>query len=107
MRAAKIAMLSVLAAGIVGMSTSLHDAINRSRQKRTMMAMKAWADAFESHRKLPPARDAWGRALQIAGVHDSYSIRSLGRDGLRDARPIRGEADDFDCDIVYSNGSFV
>jgi type II secretion system protein G len=65
-----------------------------------------------------PQRDGWGRDYQfgldkVAGVTNAaqaYGIRSVGKDGKLDgtATYAVGTATTvFDCDIIYSNGSFI
>jgi type II secretory pathway pseudopilin PulG len=60
-----------------------------------------------------PRIDGWQRPLQfaiepeLAGSEGGYAIRSAGRDGLFDGTYANGVTGDFDCDIVWANGSFV
>lgn len=61
-----------------------------------------------------PRMDGWGRPLEFAmdqpfGGQDAkvYGIRSLGRDGVADPSYDTTPTDEFDCDIVFSNGVFV
>jgi len=56
-----------------------------------------------------PQNDGWGNALQFAIESNPprYSIRSAGRDGTIDESTAPGATNNFDCDIVYANGSFV
>lgn len=58
-----------------------------------------------------PRLDGWGRELQFASAPDRetriYAVRSAGRDGAWEAEYTPGITEDPDCDIVYSNGSFV
>ena len=63
-----------------------------------------------------PDRDGWGQPFQFATEQpwgnslpsQDYSIRSGGRDKQFDATAYTpGKIDDFDCDLVYANGSFV
>jgi len=88
-------------------TVNLREAMNRSRQKETMAVMHTWASAFEQHRATPAPRDGWGRPLHVVGDHDSYTITSFGRDGLRDRKVVAGAANGVDCDIIYANGSFI
>ncbi len=63
--------------------------------------------------KSMPQNDGWGRAygfaLDKAPVSQAYGIRSQGKDGLwQTGSYVIGTATgNFDCDIVYSNGSFI
>ena len=55
------------------------------------------------------ATDAWRNPMSytINDTGSAYLITSYGRDGLAETSP-RGDATTrFDCDIMYSNGSFV
>ena len=60
-----------------------------------------------------PAFDGWNRALQFGyepgapGSAGVYAIRSAGRDGIFESAYVDGTTNDPDCDIVWSNGTFV
>lgn len=62
-----------------------------------------------------PSSDGWGHALEFATdqpiggrAGSEYAIRSAGRDGLFSGNTYTaGPTTAFDCDIVYSGGSFV
>ena len=63
-----------------------------------------------------PKKDGWGnnwflsadQAWGAATAAQQYSITSYGKDGTGQAVPVAGGATtNFDCDIVYSNGSFI
>ena len=53
--------------------------------------------------------DGWKNDLEYAVNTEgsSYQIRSYGRDGAPDGSFAGGGTNDFNADIVYSNGSFV
>lgn len=53
--------------------------------------------------------DGWnnGMVYSINTDGSSYMIRSYGRDGAPEGTPEGGATLSFDCDIIYSNGSFV
>jgi type II secretion system protein G len=61
-----------------------------------------------------PQRDGWGtpwefdadQAWAAATAAQEYIIRSYGKNGTSDT-VIDGATTNFDCDIVYSNGTFV
>jgi hypothetical protein len=55
------------------------------------------------------AVDGWKHALEFAvnTGGTSYHVRSYGRDGIADSPPTGGATGDFDCDIIYSNGTFA
>ena len=63
-----------------------------------------------------PRKDGWGndwflsadQAWGAATAAQQYSITSYGKDGTGQTVPVAGGATtNFDCDIVYSNGSFI
>lgn len=62
-----------------------------------------------------PRLDGWGNPFDFgvdqafgSGVAaTSYALRSRGRDGRSQSAYTEGITTDFDCDIVYSGGSFV
>jgi prepilin-type N-terminal cleavage/methylation domain-containing protein len=65
-----------------------------------------------TYTKSMPQLDGWNRPLEFAfdaegGGIGSYAIRSAGRDGNYDPAIVDGATHDPDCDIVFSNGSFV
>jgi type II secretory pathway pseudopilin PulG len=70
--------------------------------------------------KQVPVRDGWGHAFEYECLTDStgkctgYVLRSRGKDGLAEGSSIREAVSEsprvtqnFDCDIVFSNGNFV
>jgi general secretion pathway protein G len=60
--------------------------------------------------KALPQKDGWSRDYDFAKSTDGqqYAIRSKGKDGTATGTSYTvGETTNFDCDIVYSNGSFV
>ena len=108
---------------------NLSQAMDRSRQKRTMAGMRDWAAALESlpkrHRagaawsggwssdlavvaarqKLPVV-DGWGRPYRITTKGREYRIQSAARDGKFE-HPLRGGVTtSFDADIAWANGTF-
>jgi prepilin-type N-terminal cleavage/methylation domain-containing protein len=65
--------------------------------------------------KVLPRIDGWGHPFDFAADQavgsgtgaDLYALRSPGRDGVYATSYVLGGTTDFDCDIVYSGGSFV
>jgi len=128
-----MAVACVLAAVIV---PHFRVAMQHSKQKRTMADLRTLATAWEARatdthtyavsarddRVVPvsaaelrrvlvpkyvrvmPEHDGWGNPFHLAASSQEYIIRSSGKDGLFDH--ILGATTSFDCDIVYSNGSF-
>ena len=66
--------------------------------------------------KTLPQKDGWGNAFEFGtdvafangagAAAQQYAIQSYGRDGTFQAG-VGGGTTNFDCDIVYSNGSFT
>jgi hypothetical protein len=64
-----------------------------------------------------PRDDGWGNPFDFridapvgGGANaQTYEVRSNGKDGARDGRPYTAgtATDNYDCDIVYSNGTFI
>jgi len=109
----------------------------RAMQKRTMADIRMIATAAEAYAsdnnvypeslavlapkyiKTVPARDAWGHQFEYECLTDEtgkctgYVIVSGGKNGHPEESPRelaahpRGPTTNFDCDIVYSNGTFA
>ena len=58
-----------------------------------------------------PHYDGWGTMFQIGWDDRNYSIESLGADKAEHAdntsAPGPVTTNDFDCDMIFSNGNFV
>jgi general secretion pathway protein G len=62
-----------------------------------------------------PRRDGWGnnwgfgteQTWGAATAAQIYAIISYGKDGAAQATPGGGATTNFDCDIIYSNGTFL
>ena len=61
-----------------------------------------------------PRVDGWNQAFNMfldqpigGGNAQRYVIVSAGKDGVFEQNPATGVIQNFDCDIIYSNGSFV
>jgi general secretion pathway protein G len=62
-----------------------------------------------------PLRDGWGNAwnfwldqgMATPTAAQVYAIVSAGKDGAFQTTPGQGATTAFDCDIVYSNGTFI
>jgi general secretion pathway protein G len=67
--------------------------------------------------KTMPAKDGWGNAFEFgtdqgwangtSTAAQQYAIQSYGRDGVGTTAAPTGGTTNFDCDIIYSNGSFT
>lgn len=53
-----------------------------------------------------PVVDGWGHAYRYSAEKEVYTIWSAGRDG-KFQQYKAGATTNFDCDIVFSNGSFI
>jgi len=129
-----VAIIGIIAAIAI---PNLLNAIDRGKQKRTMSDMRSVGTAVESYAvdvnfypistsmaniagttlgiqptyiKVAPTKDGWGGALQYGsdatGSGSDYTIKSLGKDKKVSATSA-GPTNDFDCDIIYQNGTFV
>ena len=109
--------------------------MQRSDQKRTMADMRTIATAWEARAtdrntylvarpgivsyddlhlalepkyvKQLPRDDGWGNPFVFASNDQEYSIRAIGADHRIDGHLVPGATTDFDCDILYANGSFT
>ncbi len=58
-----------------------------------------------------PENDGWDKAYEYAtdgtSAAQEYQIRSFGKDQSAETGVVEGGTTNFDCDIVYSNGSFI
>lgn len=124
-----VAILGVISAIAIA---ALANALDKGKQKRTMMDLRSIAEATESYGvdharypigvtdwpslrplispffiRQPPDGDGWSHSW--AAVTDSsgtaYSLASLGKDGIQGAWT-GGMTTSFNCDIVLSNGQF-
>jgi type II secretion system protein G len=111
---------------------NLLNAIDKSKQKRSMSDVRSIGTAVEAYAvdtaayplgmaswaalktiidpyfiKQPPDGDGWSNIWDAAttGNGSDYTIASYGKDGLLSARP-GGQTSDFNCDIVFSQGQF-
>jgi general secretion pathway protein G len=123
-----VAIIGIIAAIAI---PNMLNAINRGRQKRTMADMRAIATAVTAYmvdnnivpnvttitgladqlettyiQQLPDL-DGWSNqyVFQRDANASEYSIISYGRDNNA-GNPTGGSTGDFDCDIIYANGSF-
>lgn len=96
---------------------NLLTAIGRDRQKRSLAAIRDVAVIIENagkrddalaHTRVP--RDGWGHPLYVHIAHGQYAVASAGADHRFNRAKWwsgGGAANDFDCDLVYSDGTFV
>jgi len=122
-----VAIIGIIAAIAI---PNLLGAIGRARQKRTMSDMRSIATAIEAYAvdhgwypigdlgvvkaivdgqyvKSIPALDGWVQDFHVTSVTGQYTILSTGRDRTLGSAIVRGTTHNLDCDIIYSNGSFV
>jgi general secretion pathway protein G len=109
-------------------------AIDQSKQKRTMADLRAIAQAVEAYSvdmtiyptagdlntlepvvfpiyiRVWPGTDAWANPLVYmpsANPGRGYTLKSTGKDGIQEGGPTGGITQDFDCDIIFSDGAFA
>ena len=126
-----VAIIGIIAAIAI---PNLLNAIDRSKQKRTMADMRSIGTSCEEYSidnnfypvattqgdvsaiaanltptyiKVVPTADGWNWPLQYGSATggSSYTVRSLGKDGAKNG--ISGQTTDFNCDIVFQVGQFT
>ena len=127
-----VAIIGIIAAIAI---PNLLNAIDRSKQKRTMADMRSAGTACEEYSidnnfypvqvgqaaiqgavsgfleptyiKLTPVKDGWNFPIQYgsAVAGAGYTVRSLAKDGLKNGAG--GQTTDFNCDIVFQAGQFI
>jgi general secretion pathway protein G len=129
-----VAIIGIIAAIAI---PNLLNAIQRGKQKRTMSDIRSIGTAVESYQvdngfpisqttlgnistigaylmptyiKILPTQDAWKKDVQYIGgptLGDTYTVRSYGKDRSDDTNNTQGSTNNFNNDIVYSNGQFT
>ena len=125
-----VAIIGIIAAIAIPALTS---AIQRARQKRTMVELRTVATAVSTYAtdfayvpKIPtgvvedltpylvptylrtlPYLDGWRRAMLYNSEGLNYTVRSNGSDGTMQAGPPMGPTTSFPDDMVMVNGVFV
>ena len=126
-----VAIIGIVAAIAI---PNLLNAIDRSKQKRTMADMRSAGTACEEYSidnnyypvatsqanisaisnnlqptyiKVVPSLDGWGWNIQYGTTTGgtAYTIRSLGKDGTKNGQS--GPTASFNCDIVFQVGQFT
>ena len=123
-----VAIIGIIAAIAI---PNLLNAVQRGKQKRTMGDIRTVATAVESYavdnnqypsvtsitalqpyleatyiRKLP-TQDAWKTNFTWTTDTQAYSIVSCGKDKSCDSSWTEGPTQMFNCDLVFSTGTFV
>src|SRR5512145_3070937 len=126
-----VAIIGIIAAIAI---PNLLNAIDRGKQKRTMADMRSVGTAVESYAvdtnlyprqslgnvagtiatvlqptyiKQTPTLDGWAGDLQYdSPLGTDYTIMSYGKDKKNSSQK-SGVTNDFDCDIIYQNGTFT
>jgi type II secretion system protein G len=57
--------------------------------------------------KVLPPHDGWNHNWDYRVANQTYAIISYGKDGAKDGSWTQGPTTNFDCDIIYSEGSFL
>jgi type II secretion system protein G len=111
---------------------ALTNSLDKGKQKRTMADLHSMAEAVEAYHidhttyprgisdwatlrtyvspffiKAPPDADGWAHGWVVAtdAPGDTYSLVSLGKDGIQGPWN-GGMTGDFNCDIILSDGQF-
>ena len=111
---------------------NLLNAIDKSKQKRTMSDLRTIGTAVEAYAtdtasypqsmanwvslkaiispffiKQPPDGDGWSNTWDASTTvgGSNYTLASYGKDGALSARP-GGQTSDFNCDILFTHGQF-
>jgi general secretion pathway protein G len=127
----------LIAVAIIGLVAAiaipnLLNALNRSRQKRTMADLRGIAEAVEMYQqdlsfypiygdvpadalreplhvylKQFSGSDGWNHAFLYDSGGDNYTLTSRGSDGVSDGSWPLGGTSFFQCDILFSGGAFM
>ena len=126
-----VAIIGIIAAIAI---PNLLNAIDRSKQKRTMMDMRSIGVACEEYSldqnfyplqatqgdvsaivgdlvpkyiKVVPDKDGWHYNIQYGTPANgsAYTLRSFGKDGAKNG--VGGPTTDFNCDLVFEVGQFT
>lgn len=126
-----VAIIGIIAAIAI---PNLLNAIDRSKQKRTMADIRSVGTACEEYSidnnfypvqatqgdvsamstvltptyiKVVPTADGWAWNIQYGAPSGGggYTVRSLAKDGLKNGTI--GQTTDFNCDIVFQVGQFI
>jgi general secretion pathway protein G len=124
-----VAIIGIIAAVAI---PNLLNAVDKSKQKRSMSDMRTISSAVESYAvdtaayplgittwngmkaiinpyfiKDPPDNDGWSNPWEASTTASGsdYTLVCLGKDNAASARG-GGMTTDFDCDIVFANGRF-
>lgn len=123
-----VAIIGILSAVAV---VNLMNAVDKSKQKRTMGDLRTIASAVEAYStdnatypmgvgdwpalkaiinphfmKSPPDSDGWAHGWEASSMGGrDYTVASVGKDGVVGSRA-GGSTSQFDCDIVFSSGRF-
>lgn len=126
-----VAIIGIIAAIAI---PNLLNAIDRSKQKRTMADIRSVGTACEEYSidnnfypvqttqgdvsavesvlsptyiKVVPTADGWNWNIQYGSdtAGGGYTIRSLAKDGIKNGAA--GQTTDFNCDIVLQVGQFI
>ncbi len=124
-----LVVLGIITAITIGVVLGAHE---KAKQGATVADMRSIATAIETyavdvgyppatvadftqmeallepyHTSVVPVRDHWGHLYGYEGVGDDYTLVSFGKDGVDGLDVSPATRNDFERDIVYSNGRFV
>lgn len=126
-----VAIIGIIAAIAI---PNLLNAIDRSKQKRTMADIRSVGTACEEYSidnnyypvqtsqgdvsgissvieptyiKVTPSKDGWMWNVQYGTPTggSAYTVRSLAKDGIKNG--VAGQTSDFNCDVIFQVGQFT
>lgn len=128
-----VAIIGIIAAIAI---PNLLNAIDRSKQKRTMADIRSVGTAVEEYAidnnfypvatsqgavsvvaglleptyiKVAPRQDGWNFDIRYgsAAAGVGYTVNSWGKNGTVESSQAPGKFNDFNCDIIFQQGQFV
>lgn len=100
-----IVALLLIAVAVAGMN--LREALQRSRQKRTLANMSVAAAQIDAGVAPTNLLDGWERPMRFHRAGPHYSIRSAAADAKFETTPLRPYTREFRDDIVLADGAFA
>ena len=105
----RITVLLIVGAFVVQVVVNARRAVQRSRERQTLITVVTAAELLESGKSPGVVRDGWGHPLQITQGKVHYTIRAAGADGRFESYVPFGptRTSSFASDIVVRDGALV
>ena len=100
----------VLLAGLLAIGwPNYYEALQRSKQQRTMAGMRDLAIRIEARQPYTITDDGWGHPMRVHVAGKHYAIRAASADGRFERTSIMKvtQIKDFDADVVLVDGNFL